>query len=419
MYGLCDCNNFYASCERVFDPSLEGRPVIVLSNNDGCVIARSNEAKRLGILMGQPYYQLRELQSRHDIAVFSANFALYGDMSRRVMGLLRRLAPATEVYSIDEAFLDFTGMDPDGLDALGHRIADTVRRHTGIPVSIGIAPTKTLAKIASKRCKHDPRLGGACFMRRPEEIERELRRFPIGDVWGVGPRWAQLLEAQGVRTAWDFTQLPEDWIRRRMHIVGLRLRNELRGEACIGFEQHPTDKKRIATTRTFDRDIDDFEELHRRIAGFAGRAAAKLRAQGSVCGEIALFLLTDRHKEYLPQHYETGLTKLTTPTDSTLELTTHAAALLHRIFRKGYAYRRAGVVLSGISPKSELQGDLFATADRSKHDRLMRTLDRLNAAYGHDNVSTAAAGNDPFQMQRSHLSRRYTTDWEQLIRVRT
>ncbi len=419
MYGLCDCNNFYASCERVFAPSLEGRPVIVLSNNDGCVIARSNEAKRLGILMGQPYYQLRDLQRRHDIAVFSANFALYGDMSRRVMSLLRRFAPATEVYSIDEAFLDFTGMDPAELDDLGHRIAATVRRHTGIPVSIGIAPTKTLAKIASKRCKNDPRLGGSCLMYRPEEIESELQRVPIGDVWGVGRRWARLLETHGVRTAGEFARLPDDWIRRRMNVVGLRIRNELRGEACIEFEQHPSDKKQIATTRTLDRATGDYEELHRRIAGFTASAAAKLRAQGSVCGEIGVFLLTDRHKEYLPQHYENELTTLSAPTDSTLELTAHAVALLRRIYRKGYAYKRTGVVLAEISPKNERQCDLFETVDRAKHDRLMQTLDALNAAYGRDKVSTAAAGADPFRMHRDHLSPRYTTDWEQLIRVKT
>ncbi len=418
MYGLCDCNNFYASCERVFDPSLEGRPVIVLSNNDGCVIARSNEAKRLGIRMGHPYYQLRELLRQHDVAVFSANFALYGDMSRRVMNLLRSFVPATEIYSIDEAFLDLSGMESGRLDAFGHRLARTVRRQTGIPVSIGIAPTKTLAKIASKLCKQYPKLDGCCRMYRPQDIEKVLRRFPVSDVWGVGPRWLQLLGAHGVRTAWDFTQLPEEWVRRKMHVAGLRMWNELQGRACIGFEEMPAAKKRIATTRTFDRDVDDYEELHRRIAQYTAASAEKLRRQKSVCGEMGVFILTDRHKENSPQYYENRIQKLSVLTDSTLELTARATELLRSIYRKGYGYKRAGVVLSDLHSTEGLQCDLFDATDRRKHDRLMSAMDRLNAVYGRHKIMTAAEGPDPFKMNRNHLSRRYTTDWNQIIKVK-
>lgn len=419
MYGLCDCNNFYASCERVFAPSLDGRPVIVLSNNDGCVIARSNEAKRLGIRMGQPYYQLRELLRTVDVAVFSANFSLYGDMSRRVMAVLRRHVPAIEVYSIDEAFLDLTGVAEGELGDLGRRLARTVRRHTGIPVSIGIAPTKTLAKIASKLCKQYPKLDGCCCMHRPEQIEKVLRRFPIGDVWGVGRRWAQLLERHGVGTAWEFAQLPEEWVRRHMHVVGLRMRSELCGEPCIGFEEHPADKRQIATTRTFECDIGDFEELHRRIAQYVAAAAEKLRKQRSLCGEVHVFILTNRHKEHLPQYYENGIEKLSVPTDSTLHLTAHAVRLLQRIFRPGYAYKRAGVVLSDLTPKAGQQCDLFDAADRTKHDRLMEAVDALNARFGRHRLMTAAEGFEPFRMNRNHLSQRYTTDWAQIIRVKS
>ena len=290
MYGLADCNNFYASCERVFDPSLAERPIVVLSNNDGCVIARSNEAKELGIAMGVPYFRIRELVRRNDVAVFSSNFVLYGDMSRRVMNLLRRFAPA-EVYSIDEAFLDFTGFDEETLRQQGLEIVRTVRRHTGIPLSLGIAPTKTLAKIASKLCKRYPKLGGCCFMHRPEQIEKVLRKFPIGDVWGIGRRWAALLETRNIRTAWDFTQLPQEWIRKRMGVVGLRMQRELKGKPCIGFEQMPADKKQIATTRTFARDTGDYEELHRCIAQYA-----------AACAEVLGFgakRLNDLHKAVL------------------------------------------------------------------------------------------------------------------------
>ena len=418
MYGLCDCNNFYASCERVFNPSLEGRPVIVLSNNDGCVIARSNEAKRLGIKMGQPYYQLRKLIRREAVAVFSANFTLYGDMSHRVMSLLRKSVPAIEVYSIDEAFLDLTSVDEGRLDELGHELARTIRRHTGIPVSVGIAPTKTLAKIASKLCKQYPKLNGCCYMHRPEDIEKVLRRFPIDDVWGVGRRWAQLLERHGIRTAWEFTQLPSEWVRSRMSVVGLRMWRELRGEPCIGLEQHPADKKQIATTRTFDRDIGDFEELHRRIAQYVAVAAEKLRGQHSICGEIHVFILTNRHKENMPQYYENQLLKLPVPTDSTLELTEHAVRLLRQIFRPGYAYKRAGVILSDLRSKSGMQTVLFDATDRAKHDSLMKAVDALNNRFGHHRIGTAAEGFEPFKMNRNHLSQRYTTDWLQIIKVK-
>ncbi len=419
MYGLADCNNFYVSCERVFDPSLEGRPVIVLSNNDGCVIARSNEAKRLGIKMGQPCYQLRELIGRENVAVFSANFILYGDMSRRVMSLLRKAVPATEVYSIDEAFLDLTGVEAERLDEFGHRLARTVRRHTGIPISIGIAPTKTLAKIASKLCKQYPKLNGCCYMHRPEDIEKVLRRFPIGDVWGVGRRWVQMLERHDIRTAWDFTLLPPDWVRSRMSVVGLRMWRELRGEACIGFEQHPADKKQIATTRTFDRDIDDFEELHRRIAQYVAAAAEKLRRQHSLCGEIGVFILTNRHKENMPQYYENRLLKLPVPTDSTLELTAHAVRLLRQVFRPGIAYKRAGVVLSDLRSKSGVQTDLFDATDRAKLDSLMKAVDALNDRFGRHRLVTAAEGFEPFKMNRNHLSQEYTTDWKQIVKIKT
>ncbi|WP_298031793.1 Y-family DNA polymerase [uncultured Alistipes sp.] len=419
MFGLCDANNFYASCERVFNPSLIGRPVVVLSNNDGCVIARSNEAKKLGIEMGAPYFQIKQLARRGNVAVFSSNFVLYGDMSRRVMGLLKKFVPATEVYSIDEAFLDFTGMDETKLDELGHKIASTVKRYTGIPVSIGIAPTKTLAKIASKLCKQYPKLNGCCFMHRPQDIEKVLRKFPIEDVWGVGRRYAKMLKANGVDTAWDFTQLTPEWVRKRMSVVGLRMWKELRGEACIGFEQAPADKKQIATTRTFAHDIDDFGELHQSVVQYAVACAEKLRQQNSVCGEIVVFILTNRHKDNIPQHYESRLVKLSVPTDSTLELTKYASGLLRQIYRKGYAYKRAGVILSDISSKKGTQRDMFDTTDRDKHDRLMKTVDGLNASFGRHKIVPAAAGMKFFRMNREHLSKKFTTDWENIIRVKT
>lgn len=369
--------------------------------------------------MGAPYFQIKQLARRGNVAVFSSNFVLYGDMSRRVMGLLKKFVPATEVYSIDEAFLDFTGMDETKLDELGHKIASTVKRYTGIPVSIGIAPTKTLAKIASKLCKQYPKLNGCCFMHRPQDIEKVLRKFPIEDVWGVGRRYAKMLKANGVDTAWDFTQLTPEWVRKRMSVVGLRMWKELRGEACIGFEQAPADKKQIATTRTFAHDIDEFGELHQSVAQYAVACAEKLRQQNSVCGEIVVFILTNRHKDNIPQHYESRLVKLSVPTDSTLELTKYASGLLRQIYRKGYAYKRAGVILSDISSKKGTQRDMFDTTDRDKHDRLMKTVDGLNASFGRHKIVPAAAGMKFFKMNREHLSKKFTTDWENIIRVKT
>ena len=419
IYLHLDANSFYASCERLFRPDLRTKPVVVLSNNDGCIVARSNEAKKLGIEMGAPYFQIKQLARRGNVAVFSSNFVLYGDMSRRVMGLLKKFVPATEVYSIDEAFLDFTGMDETKLDELGHKIARTVKRYTGIPVSIGIAPTKTLAKIASKLCKQYPKLNGCCFMHRPQDIEKVLRKFPIEDVWGVGRRYAKMLKANGVDTAWDFTQLTPEWVRKRMSVVGLRMWKELRGEACIGFEQAPADKKQIATTRTFAHDIDDFGELHQSVAQYAAACAEKLRKQNSVCGEIVVFILTNRHKDNIPQHYESRLLKLSVLTDSTLELTKYASGLLRQIYRKGYAYKRAGVILSDICSKTGTQRDMFDATDRDKHDRLMKAVDGLNAAYGKPKIVTAAEGFERFRMNRQHLSSKPTTDWSQIIRVKS
>lgn len=418
MYGLCDCNNFYASCERVFNPSLVGRPVVVLSNNDGCVIALSDEAKKLGIKRGDAFFKSKRIIEENDVAVFSINLPLYGDMSRRVMSLLRKATPGIEVYSIDESFLDFTGIDLPTLEALGPRLTRTVRQYTGIPVSLGIAPTKTLAKIASKLCKKYPKLNGCCIMHRPADIEKVLRKYPIGDVWGVGDGWEKLLHKIGVYTAWEFTQLPPAWVRKRMTVVGLRMWKELRGEPCIGFEEMPAAKKEIETSRSFDHDIMAFDEIHKRVAQYASSCAEKLRSQNCVCGEIIVFVQTNPFKEHLPQYYDSRLLKLSVPTDSTLELTKLTAEMLSQIFRPGYSYKRAGVKIGDIRSKTATQRDMFDATDREKHDRLMKTLDGLNASFGRHKIVTAAAGAEFFKMNREHLSQKFTTDWNNIIRVK-
>lgn len=418
MYGLCDCNNFFASCERVFRPDLNGRPVIVLSNNDGCVIARSNEAKALGIRMGHPYFQIRELIQEHGVAVFSSNFNLYGDLSRRVITTLRGLVPAAEVYSIDEAFLDFRGIETQQLEELGRRISRIVRRNTGIPVSIGIAPTKTLAKIASKLCKQYPKLRGACLMYREEDIEKVLRRFPIEDVWGIGRKHRKLLQSNGVYSAWDFTRLTPLWVKARMGITGLRTWKELLGEACIDFETAPVARQQISVSRSFAHELSDYEQLHTCVAAFTSMCAEKLRQQRSLCGEMTVYILTNRHREELPQYFESTTIRPSVPTDDTLELVPLAAQALQRIFRKGYGYKKAGVVLSDLSSKSGLQTDLFDAVDRSKHTRLMSAVDETNRRHGRNSVVVAAQGFEPLKMNRDHLSPDYTTDWHDIITVK-
>ena len=418
MYGLADCNNFYASCERVFDPSLAGRPVVVLSNNDGCVIARSNEAKALGIGMGVPYFQIRELAARGGVAVFSSNFVLYGDMSERVMDTLRSLVPRTEVYSIDEAFLCFDQTDPRALGEFGRRIAHTVRRNTGIPVSLGIAPTKTLAKIASKLCKQYPKLDGCCCMYRQKDIEKVLRGFPVGDIWGIGRRHAERLRRRGVATAWDFTRLTPEWVRREMAVTGLRTWQELRGEPCFGLETAPVRKQQICVSRTFARDISDPEELRRDLTLFAARCGEKLRGQGSLCSEVRVFLLTNRFLADAEPRYDTALARLPVPTDSTLDLSREVGTLLRRIVRPGTAYKRGGVILSELQGADGVQADLFDAPDRARPTRLMETMDRVNRRFGRNMLYVAAQGRDPYAMHREHLSPGYTTDWNDIITVR-
>ncbi len=417
MYGLCDCNNFYASCERVFRPDLAGRPLVVLSNNDGCVIARSNEAKALGIGMGQPLYQLRTLVERHHVALFSANFPLYGDMSRRVMTTLRGLVPALEVYSIDEAFFDLRGIG-EPPDELGRRIARRVRRNTGIPVSIGIAPTKTLAKIASKLAKRYPKLDGCCCMHRPEDIDKVLASFPLRDVWGIGRRYGRLFDGMGVRTARQFIDLPEAWVNGRMGLAGLRTWQELQGVESIGFEELASYKQQICVSRSFPHEVYALDELERIVAEFASRCAEKLRGQRTFCREVHAFICTNRHREDQPQRSESGMVAMADPAQSTLDIVRCARAALRQIYRPGFGYKRAGVILSGIEAEAEMQASLFPPADREKQARLMEAFDRLNRTFGRGSIRTAAEGAEPFRMNRDHLSRRYTTDWNELPVVR-
>ncbi len=417
MIGLCDCNNFFVSCERVFNPSLNGRPVVVLSSNDGCVIARSNESKALGIKMGQPMFQVRNLIEKHNVAIHSTNFPLYGDMSRRVMETLRTELPAIEIYSIDEAFLDMSGIALDRLKGYGEQLSRKVRRNTGIPVSIGIAPTKTLAKIASKLCKSYPKLNGACLLHRPEDITKVLSTYPIEDVWGIGRQSSKMLRMYNILTAQNFREASKEWVQIKMGITGLRTWQELNGESSILFEQRSSDKKSIMVSRSFAHELHKIEELHEALSSFVASAAEKLRRQHSVAGQMQVFILTNRHRTDMPQYNGSEMILFETPTDSTIELASCATKALKKIFKQEYGYKKAGVILYDIQPSNSVQTSLFDHADRGKHKELMKQLDSINSTYGKDSIRLGAQTNHKKQVNSEHLSPRYTTRWEDILTI--
>lgn len=416
LWLLVDCNNFYVSCERVFRPALWTRPVVVLSNNDGNVVALSNEVKELGLPFGAPFFKVKELISGNRVAVFSSNYTLYGDMSRRVMECLARFAPEMEIYSIDEAFLS-PGVMGDPVE-YGRMIRDTVKQWTGIPVSIGVAPTKTLAKLASRVGKKEP--WGVCDLIDGGRIDRVLDATDVGDVWGVGHQYRQLLYRNGIHTARQLRDAPDKWVRRNMTIMGLRTVRELRCEPCIPLDELPAPKKGIVSSRSFGSPVESLEELRESVAAYVSRAAEKLRAQKSVAGSVTVFISTNRFKEHDPQ-YSTGIScRLPVPSSYTPRLMEVAGRLLARIYRQGYRYKKAGVMLYEIMPEGDAQLDLFSRFhDTDRTRNLMRAVDGINRHMGRGTLHFAAEGIiRPWQMRREFLSARYTTNWNEIAVVR-
>ncbi len=417
MYALIDCNNFYASCERLFNPSLNGKPVIVLSSNDGCVIARSNESKALGIKMGVPYFKVKEIVERNNVAIYSANLTLYGDISNRVMSIIRDHAPAVEVYSIDEAFINLQGLTTEQIKELSTMLVTKIKKWVGIPVSIGIAPTKTLAKVASKLCKQYPKLNGVCIMTRPQDINKVLSKFPINDVWGIGRRYQRILNNINIYTALDFVNTPKATIKSTMGIVGLRTWSELKSEPCITFELSQPARKQICTSRSFSKELADYNELLASLTTFAAIASQKLRYQKSVCLELYVFIYTNKFKENTPQQFESAIFNFPTATDNLLEISKATSHLLSTIFRKGYSYKKAGVILSKIVPSNSIQLSLFDTQDHSKHNNLMQALDAINAKQGKNTLKLASQGSNRVNVRGEFLSPCYTTSWSDLLKV--
>lgn len=413
MFGLMDCNNFYASCERVFNPALNGKPIVVLSNNDGCVIARSNEAKALGIKMGVPAYQIKDLVSSHEVAVFSSNYTLYGDMSGRVMSILAGLAPEIEVYSIDEAFINFDGIQD--VQSLGTKIVNKVTCGTGIPVSLGIAPTKTLAKVANKFAKKYSAYNRLCIIDTEEKRIKALKLTDITDVWGIGRRQAAKLEKQRVKTAYDFTQLPGSWVRKNMTVVGERTWKELRSISCIDMESAPPAKKQICTSRSFGKMLTDIDTMSEAIATHASTCAKKLRQQKSYAMSLMVFIHTNNFREDLPQYWKNTVIHLPVPTNDTLEIVHYALTGLKTIFIQGYQYKKAGVIITEITEGAQM--GLFDKIDRTKREQLMQTIDQINGKHSQlVKLAIQGSGRD-WKLKQEQLSQRYTTDINEILTI--
>jgi len=418
MFALVDCNNFYASCERVFDPRLEDRPIVVLSNNDGCVIARSNEAKALGIAMGEPAFKKEEVYAKHNVAIFSSNFALYGDMSQRVMRTLAQHSAAMEIYSIDEAFLECSGLSADELDRFGIHLRKTVKQWTGIPESIGVAPTKTLAKVANHIAKRLPDNSGVCVLTKEETIEYCLKKLPVEKLWGVGRRYALFLRSWGINTAWDLRRMPEGWVKENMTVVGLRLQKELKGEPCIPLEDQPQKKKEICTSRSFGTMVTELDELKQAVSMYATRCAEKLRTQNSCTNLVNVFLHTNPFRPDLPQYKNVRLVRLPVASNSTLNIVQAALGGLRSIYRAGYQYKKAGVIVSGLVPSNTIQYNLFHPTDEDRHMRLMSAMDTVNDREGRDVLRIAEQGfARRWTLRQERLSPCYTTRWADFMTI--
>lgn len=418
MYALVDCNNFYASCERVFRPDLNGKPIVVLSNNDGCAIARSNEAKALGIPMGAPAYQFEKVFEEKGVYVFSANFALYGDMSHRVMDMLGTFTPDMEIYSIDEAFLSLKGFEHLNLQQYGLTMRKKVLKGTGIPISVGIAPTKALSKVANRIAKKfTDRTGGSYVIDNEEKRIKALKWLAVEDVWGIGRQHAKRLRNVGVNTAFDFTQLPEEWVRRNMAVVGLRLQKELKGEPMLELDV-PQAKKNIATTRSFDSNYTQFEQLKERVSSFAVSCSEKLRKQKSCCNALMVFVHTNRHREDLAQYSRNIVIQLPFPTNSAIELSEFAVQALKQIFREGYAYKKAGVIVMDFTPIQNQQLNIFVNSN-PKHGKLMQAVDHINRLQGPQKVRLATQDMKRiWKMKQEKLSPRYSTNLRDIITIK-
>ena len=419
MYALVDCNNFYVSCERVFNPSLNGKPVIVLSNNDGCAISRSDEAKALGIEMGAVPHLMNEKIAQHGVKMFSSNYTLYGDMSDRVMKTLASFVPRIEIYSIDEAFLDMGNMPFTDLLQLGLKIRTTILKNTGLPVCVGIAPTKALAKMANRYAKKKNKEVGVHWAANQYLINEMLEYTEVGDVWGIGRQYALMLNRNGIKTAMQFTQAPEDFVRSTMSVVGLRLHNELKGIPSIAWEFELPAKKNICTGRSFGSMITDKQLIKEAMSNYAATCALKLRNQQSAAQEVKVFVHTNPHRLQDQQYFRSVVIRFETATNSTTDIIKYALKGFEIIFKEGIKYMKCGVELRGFVPEESVQLNLFSGTDNTKNKKALMALDKVNKAMGKDLVRFGIQGfQKSFKARAALLSPCYTTNIHHIIRIK-
>lgn len=421
MYALVDCNNFYASCERVFQPQLNGKPVVILSNNDGCIISRSEEAKAVGVPMGAPEFKIRELIKEKNIKVFSSNYPLYGDLSNRVMKILEGFTPNVEIYSIDEAFLNFDGMPITDFHDYGLQIKNRIQKWLGIPTCIGFAPTKALSKVANRIAKKfQQRTQGVYVIDTDEKRIKALKWTKIEDVWGIGFRLRKKMIAHNILTAYDFTKPQhEAWIRKQMGVIGMRLKYELEGKSVLALEPIPEQKKSIATTRSFPKQISDFDDLRERIATFSAVCAEKLRNQKSCCHTIIVLLVIDKHKYQSQKYYFNKAITLPFATNSTLTISNAAITILKELCSgyEGVKFKKAGVIVTELIDENKKQLQLFEE-ENPKHLALMKAMDYLNTKIGDRKVKLATQNLKlTWNMNQNHLSPRYTTRFKEILEI--
>ena len=420
LFALVDCNNFYVSCERVFQPHLEGRPVVVLSNNDGCVVARSNEVKALGLPMGAPAFKYKQFFEKHQVYVFSSNYALYADMSDRVMSILASFTPELEFYSHDEAFLLFSGKWHRDLEDYARTIKEAVKKGTGVPVSIGLARTKTLAKLANRLAKNSPQFSGVLHLDRHPQKNRFLKSVQVKDIWGIGSRYAKVLQGYGICSAKDLQEADEQWIRKKLTIGGLHTVLELRGIPCIELDKNSQPAKSLIRSRSFGKPVSELEDLQEALSTHVHSAARRLRKNGQVAACIQAFLQTNRFK---PGAQYSGCKSKVLPwtTNSTQPLLKTALGLLREIYKRGYEYKKTGVLLTGLQSEARRQLSFYEQDREQEQDskNLMQVMDYINNRYGKEALKYACAGVEKdWEMRRELVSREFTTNWDEIPKVK-
>ena len=416
--ALIDCNNFYASCERIFNPKLIGKPIVVLSNNDGCIIARSKEAKKLGIKMGEPYFKARNIIEKNKVEVFSSNYSLYGDISQRVMETLSSFSSEVEIYSIDEAFLGLNGFENYELQTYCNHIRQTINKWVGIPVSIGVGPTKTLSKIANNLAKKNSNYKGVCILENKIEIKKALQQTSIEDVWGIGRRLSIFLKKYNINTAHHFSEMDRGWVRKNMGVVGEKTYLELNGVSCLDLDLIPSDKQSCCVSRSFSRPIEKLFDLEESISTYGSRVSEKIREEGLVAESMSIFVLTNHFNRREKQYSNSIKLHLPFPTNNSIKIVKRSLEGIRKIYRPGYKYKKAGIILYGLSRQNVTKGLL--DYDREASDTIMQTIDNINNRYGGETIKIASEGiKKIWRMKRENVSPCYTTRFDELVEVKS